>query len=145
MLSMTIERPTALSNERMHDLKSYITWTIHSAGSDVAVGKYLGLADGSRVGMWRRGLGRPSELMCIKLARWQGDDPLEVLRLGGYTEMADLLDGKLPEHTASNVHQVQLLQNQLNTLKTMIDMALAQTKSWGLEDKDDGAQTRRHS
>jgi len=83
--------------------------------------------------------------MCVKLARWQGDDPLEVLRLAGYGEMDDLLDGHLPEHTASNVHQVQLLQNQLNTLKTMIDMALAQTKTWGLEDKADVTQNRRHS
>jgi hypothetical protein len=123
------EEPTmvARDEERWKNLRSYVAWVIERAGSDVSVGKFLGLADGSRVGLWRKGKGRPSELMCIKIARWQGDDPLRVLRLAGYDEMADLLKGIAPEVAGSNVHQVQLLQSQLNTLKSMIDMALQQT------------------
>lgn len=123
------------------NIREYINRVIDTAGSDLAVGKFLGLADGSRVGAWRKGQGRPSELMCIKLARWQGDDPLAILRLAGYDEMAGLLDGHVPDVRGSNVHSVRLLQSQLGTLRTMIDMALAQTESMGV---DHAEETERY-
>ena len=114
--------------------REFVGRVIDTAGSDLSVGKYLGLADGSRVGAWRKGQGRPSELMCIKLARWQGHDPLAVLRLAGYTEMADLLKGHVPEASGSNVHSIKLLQTQLATLRSMIDLALVQTNTMGVND-----------
>jgi hypothetical protein len=121
-----------MTNQPLPDtLREYISTVINVAGSDLAVGVYLGLADGSRVGAWRKGRGRPSELMCVNLARWQGDDPLAVLRLAGYVEMADLLSGHVPDQTGSNTHSVTLLQHQLQSLRSMIDMALTQTGSMG--------------
>ena len=74
-------------------IKEYIQRIHDQVGTDKDIGAFLGFADGSRVGLWRKGGGRPDELNCIKLARWTGDDPLAVLRLAGYTEMADLLQG----------------------------------------------------
>lgn len=133
----------ATEHVKWSSLKQYIGSVIDTAGSDLSVGKYLGLADGSRVGAWRKGRGRPSELMCIKLARWQGDDPLRVLRLAGYTEMADLLEGSVPATTAANTHSVQLLQNQLTSLKTMVEMALAQTSVMGVGEAH-AKEARRH-
>jgi hypothetical protein len=123
-------------------LQDYINRILDISGSDLAVGKFLGLADGSRVGMWRKGSGRPSELMCIKLARWHNHDPLEVLKLAGYEEMAELLSGAVPEARASNIHSVKLLQNQLTTLKTMIELALTQIDTMGV-DSDKNETGRR--
>jgi hypothetical protein len=73
--------------------KEYIQGVVDQVGSDVAVARYLGFGDGSRIGLWRKGEGRPDELNCIKIARWMGDDPLAILRVAGYHEMADLLKG----------------------------------------------------
>jgi hypothetical protein len=73
--------------------REYIQRIHDSVGTDKDIGVFLGFPDGSRVGTWRKGQGRPDELNCIKLARWTGDDPLMVLRLAGYVEMADLLQG----------------------------------------------------
>jgi hypothetical protein len=75
--------------------KDYVNKIYDQVGTDRDIGKLLGFPDGSRVGRWRTGDGRPDELNCIKLARWTGDDPLAVLRLAGYTEMADLLEGRV--------------------------------------------------
>ena len=73
--------------------KEYIQRVYDHAGTDKDIGKFLGFTDGSRVGLWRKGEGRPDELNVMKLARWMGDDIVEVLRLAGYTEMADLIKG----------------------------------------------------
>lgn len=110
--------------DRWSSLHNYVSWVIYKAGSAISVGRYLGLADGSRVGQWLAGKGRPSELMCIKLARWWGDDPLRVLRLAGYNEMADMLAGAVPQATHQNIHQIELLKGQLRSLQTMIEMAI---------------------
>jgi hypothetical protein len=75
--------------------KEYIQHVIDTVGTDIAVARFLRFTDGSRVGTWRQGKGRPDELNCIKLARWVGDDPLAVLRLAGYDEMAGLLKGSV--------------------------------------------------
>lgn len=124
------------------ELRQYIARVIDTVGSDVSVGRFLGLSDGSRVGTWRKGLGRPSELMCIKLARWQGDDPIDVLRLAGYSEMADLLQGHVPEASGANTHSVKLLQAQLAALKSMIEMAMTHTSQMGGEQH--GAKESRY-
>lgn len=74
-------------------MKEYIQRIHDQTGTDVEIGRFLGFTDGSRVGLWRRGEGRPDELNCMKLARWMGDDPVDVLRIAGYTEMADVIKG----------------------------------------------------
>ena len=73
--------------------RDYIQRVYDQVGTDKQIGVFLGFTDGSRVGLWRKGEGRPDELNVIKLARWMGDDPIEVLRLAGYAEMADLIKG----------------------------------------------------
>jgi hypothetical protein len=123
-------------------LREYIARVIDTAGSDLAVGKFLGLADGSRVGAWRKGQGRPSELMCVKLARWQNHDPMDVLRIAGYEEMADLLEGAVPQVTGSNIRSVQHVQSQLSSLRKLIDVALEQAKHMEVEG---GAEAYRHT
>jgi len=59
--------------------------------------------------------------------------------------MADLLDGKLrsiPQQRPPGAASPESVEH----VETMIDMALAQTKAWGLEEKVDGIpQVRRHS
>lgn len=102
------------------DLRGYIQDVIFQAGSDAAVGQYLGFGDGSRVGLWRRGRGRPSELACVKLARWTGDDPLHVLRLAGYTELAGLLAGLVVPMPV----QQHPLRKQMEALRALIDLTL---------------------
>jgi len=100
-------------------LQPYIEQIVAIAGSDLAVGKYLGFSDGSRIGQWRRGKDRPSELACIKLARWVGDSPLEILRLAGYTEMADLLDGSVVSESA----HYDAVRNRLAAVKEAVEKA----------------------
>lgn len=112
-------------------IREYINQIIDETGSDLSVGKFLGLADGSRVGAWRKGLGRPSELMCVKLARWRGDDPLSVLRLAGYHELAGLLSGIVPEVAGANMHAIELLVSQLTSLRSLIDLAIDQVRHMG--------------
>jgi hypothetical protein len=77
------------------DLKTYIGLAVKKAGSDVQLGQRLGLADGSRISLWKRDVEgqKPSPLTCARLAAFTGDDPLTVLRLAGHTELADLLEG----------------------------------------------------
>lgn len=105
--------------------RAYVQSVVDKVGSDLAVGKFLGFADGSRVGQWKKGADRASELACIKLARWMGDDPLFVLRLAGYEEMASLLDGSVNYETAdiANAH------NQLVELKRLIDNAVSNVET----------------
>lgn len=100
--------------------QEYIKSVVDQAGSDYAVGKHLGYGDGSRVGIWKRNQGRPDELACIKLARWMGDDPVLVLRLAGYNEMADLLDGRVIVTAPS----IDALRPTLRALDEMIQAAL---------------------
>lgn len=74
----------------------YVEQAAKQAGSDAALGKIAGFADGSRIGAARRAEGpRLSELACIKLARFTGDDVCWVLTLAGHDEMAELLRGNV--------------------------------------------------
>ena len=99
----------------------YINAVSKQAGSDYAVGKYLGYSDGSRVGAWRKGgNNRPDELACVKLARWTGDDPLRILRLAQYDELADLLEGRVAVMPAS----IEAMRPTLVALEQMIAAAL---------------------
>ena len=75
--------------------QDYIKHVVDQVGSDITVAKRLGFADGSRVGLWQRGTGRPDELNVVKIARSRGDDPIAMLHLAGYTEIADPLKGTI--------------------------------------------------
>ena len=91
------------------------------------MGRHLGFADGSRVGLRRKGDGRPDELNCIKLARWVGDDPLMVLRLANYGEMAELLKGTVGpapgQFAVLRPHLIGLSEMIASTLSTMDKLA----------------------
>ena len=118
---------------------AYVNAAAEAAGSDVALGLAIGYTDGARVGMAKRGQGaRFSELAVIRLARHQGDDPLTVLRLAGYQEMADLLDGYVMPPRMAKARQ-GLIQ-----LKQLIDLAVAQVgigeETNGKEETADGHQ-----
>lgn len=93
--------------------RDYVSWLSTTAGSDRAVAEYLGLADGSRVSRWRAGAGGPSADNAVRLARWSGHDPLAILRLGGHTEMADLLEGTVKVVSVYD----QRMSEMLETLK----------------------------
>jgi len=108
-------------------LRAYVGVVVQQAGSDYAVGKHLGYGDGSRVGIWKRGQGRPDELACIKLARWMGDDPLHVLRLAGYVEMADLLAGRIVTLPAS----IDAIRPRLKALHAQVGAVLGATADNG--------------
>lgn len=99
----------------------YVTKASALAGSDATLGRVAGLTDGSRVGNARRGGLRLSELACLKLARFTGDDPCWVLRLAGYGEMADLLQG----HVAPP--QMDAIKLGLRQLQSVINLALQTT------------------
>lgn len=99
--------------------KEYAQEIVDRFGSDIAVARFLGYAEGSRVGMWRKGLAKAEELSVIKLARWNGDDPLQILRLAGYEEMADLLEGNvrhIPTTTTAILPGLVELRDELNAL-----------------------------
>ena len=82
-------------------LKAYIASASEKAGSDLQLGQQLGLTDGSRISLWKRGKGgRPNELTCARLAGFMDEDPLIVLRLAGHTELADLLSGHVGGESA---------------------------------------------
>jgi hypothetical protein len=101
----------------------YVTAAAARAGSDAALGRICGLADGSRIGGARRGDGpRLSELACVKMARFTQDDPLWVLDLAGYGELADLLRG-----VATVMPQVAQIHKELRTLRQFITLALEAT------------------
>ncbi len=75
---------------------------VERAGSHKALGTELGMADGSRVGQWINGFPdsthkRPAVISCVRLARWMDQPVLEVLRLAGYTDLADALEGQIPD------------------------------------------------
>lgn len=101
------------------DLTAYMRRVVDLAGSDLAVGKILGLADGSRPGMWRAGKGRPSELACMKLAQYTGDSIIKILRLAGYTEMADLL-AKTPETPGAAEQKTDEMIEALYSVLTLV-------------------------
>ena len=108
--------------------REYVQELVDRTGSDLAVAKYLGFGDGSRVGLWRKGDGRGSELACVKLARWTDDDPIVVLRIAGYTEMADLLEG----HVAPAMPEYSMVRPQLEALRDMLDVVMkAEDRSYG--------------
>lgn len=99
--------------------KEYAQEIVDKFGSDIAVARFLGYAEGYRVGMWRKGLAKTEELSVIKLARWNGDDPLQILRLAGYEEMADLLAGDvkhIPTTTTAILPGLVELRDELNAL-----------------------------
>lgn len=75
----------------LSSLHAYIEHCALLAGSNQALGYRLGLSGGGRVGMWSAGRGRPSELNCMQLADFSGHDMIDILRLAGYDEMADLV------------------------------------------------------
>jgi hypothetical protein len=99
--------------------RDYLAWIVLQVGTDRAIAKHLGLADGSPMSKWRAGEGRPSELVCVKLARWTNHDPLMVLRSAGYDEMADLLEGVVAPPTL----QGELTHRQLDILREMVEAA----------------------
>lgn len=105
------------------DFRSYIQEVVDKVGTDSAVGKYLGFSDGSRVGLWRRGEGRPDELNVLKLARWMGDDPIWALKIAGYDEMAQLLKGTTGpapiEFSILRPHLVSLQETIRGMMETM--------------------------
>lgn len=107
--------------------KEYIQRVVDKVGSDIAVARFLEFGDGSRIGLWRKGDGRPDELNCIKLARWMGDDPLEVLRLAGYEEMAKLLKGTIGpppvQFAVLRPHLISLSEALKGMLNTMDQLA----------------------
>lgn len=99
----------------------YLTKAADLAGSDAALGKIVGFTDGSRIGIARKGGPRLSELPCLKLARFTGDDPCWVLRLAGHTEMADLMQGHVVPP------QMDTIKSGLRQLQTVINLALQTT------------------
>jgi hypothetical protein len=108
--------------------RDYASWVVATAGSDIAVAEYLGLSDGSRVGRWRTGTGKPSIENAIKLARWTGHDPLAILRLGGHGEVADLLSGAVSPPT---VHESKLAK----MLEAIRGVAEAAASANGVKEK----------
>src|SRR5689334_7441940 len=81
--------------------------------------KAMGLTTASRVSRWYTGEGVPNEAATVRLARLIGDDPLELLRLCGHTELADALEGvnlPPPPALAMFLHMVEDLRTKLATM-----------------------------
>jgi hypothetical protein len=102
-------------------LRTYIASAAEKAGSDVQLGQRLGLTDGSRISLWKRGKGgRPNELTCARLAAFMDDDPLMVLRLADHAELADLLSGHVGGESArkARAHLTAALTELHRTIRT---------------------------
>jgi hypothetical protein len=105
-------------------LRAYIASAAEKAGSDVQLGQRLGLTDGSRISLWKRGKGgRPNELTCARLAAFMDDDPLIVLRLAGHAELADLLIGHVGGQSARKARA------HLAAALTELDKAIRPTRN----------------
>jgi len=103
-------------------LTDYIAHCVHVAGSHYALGQRLGFTSGGRVGAWRAGKGRPSELACLQLAAFSGHAGLDILRLAGYTAMADLIEaGATGPPRVPDQHKMRL-EASLRPVEDMIDM-----------------------
>lgn len=116
--------------------QEYVTEAAERAGSDAALGKICGFADGSRIGRIRRDATAPrfSELVCVRLARYTNDDPLWVLALAGYEELAGLLRGAVP-------HEVEQTRQELLHLQSIINLALQATGGQDNGKTHEGDQT----
>lgn len=98
----------------------YINGATRQAGSAAALGRVLGFSDGSRLGQVGHGA-RLSELSCVKLARFMGDDPCYVLELAGHVEMADLLRGNVAPP------QIDETRRSLLHLRSILELAIQAT------------------
>lgn len=110
---------------RFASFANYTSAVVDKLGMDKTLGNMLGYADGSRVGLWRTGRARPNELAVLKMARYMGDKPDRVLRLAGYDEFADLLG---EGDTDQSPYRLHALKTQLQTLKALLDAAIATAK-----------------
>lgn len=113
---------------RFESFPHYCQAAKHKVGMDKTLGLMMGYSDGSRVGLWCQGLGRPSELGVLKLARLMGDSPDKVLRLAGYDEFADLLG---EGDTDQSPYRLHAIKTQLETLRALLEAAITTAKVGG--------------
>lgn len=113
---------------RFSSFPNYVKAAKFKVGLDKTLGAMLGYSDGSRVGLWCEGRGRPNELGVLKMARLMGDAPDRVLRLAGYDEFADLLG---EGDTDQSPYRLHALKTQLETLRSLLEAAISTAKVGG--------------
>lgn len=85
---------TPLSDrERRAQFVRWLRAAIDHFGTAAELAKVINYRDGSQVSKWLRGESRPDEYAVLRLARQLGEDPIALLRMSGYDEMADLITG----------------------------------------------------
>jgi hypothetical protein len=91
----------------------------------VAVGRRLGFKDGSRVSEWKRGTDRrPAATTCALFAVLYNYNPLDVLRVGGHEELAELLAQRLPADVAQREERRnEAALEELRKMKRILDEA----------------------
>lgn len=100
-----------LDRDRQRRLRQWLLGVIQEFGSNAAVASYINYSDGSQITKWLKSEKRPDMLALVKLARRMGDDPLEILRLGGYDDMANLLEGHVPPPQEVNERVIEMLKD----------------------------------
>lgn len=108
------------------ELRAWLEDVVTQFGSDVAVGLFCGYKDGANVGRWRAGYNNPSILACLRLARARNENPLDILRLAGHKEEADLLEGHV-----SHLNPLPVWVPQLEAVVSMLDTAVSMMRHTG--------------
>lgn len=104
-LEPTIPAPSG----KFSGLPEYIEHAIKLAGSAYGLSNVLGFSNGTRVSDYRKSFGYPSVLNALKLARFTGDDPVDVLTMAGHADVVEELNkvwGKA--HSSEAAHLAQL-------------------------------------
>jgi hypothetical protein len=104
------EAPIPAPSGKWTGIPDYIKHAIQIAGGNGrSLAKAVGLTTGSRVSHWRAGLGVPSELMALRLAKFTGDDPIDVLTMAGHGELVKALQDVWPREVppeAAHLHKL---------------------------------------
>jgi hypothetical protein len=91
-------------------IPDYIAHVIQMAGSARAVAQAIGIKGGTRISDYRNAHGVPGVLMALRLARFSGDDPVDVLVMSGHQDIVDELNkvwGKPAEPSAVHLAKME--------------------------------------
>lgn len=107
---------------------AYIDYCVKLVGSNFALGQLMGFTSGTRVADWRKARGgRPSVESCLKLAKLTGDDPHDILIMGGWPDVSDLLH-ELIERPRRGLSEAEILQpiDEMDKIITRLQYARAE-------------------